>query len=154
MLEGLPNLPAADIPDGDSEDDNREVRVQGDKPEFAFEPKAHFDLGEALGQMDFGAAARLSGARFVVLSGALARLERLGAHNLLNATQACHNGLSQIVPECRATTNKVSRIPELPRFAEVLYAVLRNLQPLEDDLQHSSSDFEGVGPKGDIRKRS
>ena len=67
----LPNLPAADVPDGPDEKANREVRVWGDKPKFDFEPKEHFDIGEALGLMDFETAARMSGARFVLLSGTL-----------------------------------------------------------------------------------
>jgi seryl-tRNA synthetase len=120
LLEGLPNLPAADIPDGDSEDDNREVRVQGDKPEFAFEPKEHFDLGEALGQMDFGAAARLSGARFVVLSGALARLERSLAAFMLDLHTQEH-GFKEIVTPVLVREEALYGTGQLPKFTEDLY---------------------------------
>ena len=75
-LMGLPNLPYDDVPEGDSEDDNVEVRKWGEIPSFDFKPLEHFDIGEKLGLMDFETAAKLSGARFVLLKGALARLER------------------------------------------------------------------------------
>src|SRR5215468_8226906 len=76
MLAQLPNLPADDVPDGHDETGNVERHRFGAKRDYGFEPKQHFDLGEALGQMDFAVAARLSGARFVVLKKGLARLER------------------------------------------------------------------------------
>jgi len=76
LLYSLPNIPADDVPLGDSEDDNEEVRRWGDKPDFDFTPKEHFELGENLGLMDFETAAKLSGSRFVILKGALAKLER------------------------------------------------------------------------------
>ena len=77
-LAAIPNLPAPDTPDGKDENDNVEVRRYGAPPKFpdSFKPKEHFEIGEALGMMDFDAAAKLSGARFVVLKGPLARLER------------------------------------------------------------------------------
>ena len=75
-LAAIPNLPAADTPDGKDEHDNVELRRFGAPPRFpnSFVPKEHFEIGEALGLMDFETAAKLSGARFVVLKGALARL--------------------------------------------------------------------------------
>src|ERR1700737_4369974 len=77
-LAAIPNLPFDDVPDGKDENDNVEVRRHGAPPVFpnSFKPKEHFEIGEALGLMDFDAAAKLSGARFVVLKGPLARLER------------------------------------------------------------------------------
>ena len=77
-LAAIPNLPLDDTPDGKDENDNVEVHQHGRLPTFpeGFSPKEHFEIGEALGLMDFDAAAKLSGARFVVLKGALARLER------------------------------------------------------------------------------
>ena len=66
-LSGLPNLPAADVPDGPDEASNVEVRTWGDKPALDFAPKEHFDIGEALGQMDFETAAKMSGSRFLAL---------------------------------------------------------------------------------------
>ena len=73
MLAALPNLPLPQVPHGKDEHDNVEARVVGEKPAFAFKPKEHFEIGEALGLMDFETAAKISGARFVVLKGALAR---------------------------------------------------------------------------------
>ncbi|HEX3483617.1 MAG TPA: hypothetical protein VHT51_01065, partial [Micropepsaceae bacterium] len=84
FLAGIPNIPASDVPVGADEHANVEVRRWGSKPEFDFKPKEHFDLGEGLGQMDFEAAARMSGARFVVLKNQLARLERAIAQFMLD----------------------------------------------------------------------
>lgn len=76
LLMGLPNAVYNDVPDGDDEEDNEEVRTWGTPRSFNFEPREHFDLGEALGGMDFERAAKLSGSRFVILKGEIARLER------------------------------------------------------------------------------
>ena len=75
-LEVIPNLPREDVPLGADEHGNVEVRKVGTPGKFDFTPKQHFEIGEALGMMDFEAAQKISGARFVVLKGALARLER------------------------------------------------------------------------------
>src|SRR6185312_8078383 len=75
-LAQIPNVPADDVPDGKDEKGNVERHRFGEQPKFSFKPKLHFEIGEALGLMDFEVAAKLSGARFVVLKGALARLER------------------------------------------------------------------------------
>ena len=77
-LARIPNVPLDDVPVGADESDNVEVRISGQKPQFAFEPKEHYELGEALGQMDFETGAKLSGSRFTVVSGGLARLENIG----------------------------------------------------------------------------
>jgi seryl-tRNA synthetase len=82
-LARIPNLLADDVPEGADESANKEIRVVGAKPNIA-NPKEHFDLGEALGMMDFEAAAKMSGSRFVVLRGALARLERALAAFMLD----------------------------------------------------------------------
>ena len=76
ILATLPNTPLAEVPDGKDESDNVERHTFGAKRDYAFTPKQHFELGEALGQMDFELAAKLSGARFVVLQKGLARMER------------------------------------------------------------------------------
>src|SRR5215475_14650751 len=75
-LAQIPNAPLDDVPDGADASGNVEHHVFGKKRDYSFKPKQHFDLGEALGQMDFELAAKLSGARFVVLQKGLARLER------------------------------------------------------------------------------
>ncbi|MEP5558898.1 MAG: serine--tRNA ligase, partial [Alphaproteobacteria bacterium] len=83
-LSGIPNLPAADVPDGADESANIEIRKRGEPKTFEFEARDHVDLGESLGHMDFENAAKLSGSRFVVLSGPLARLERAIANFMLD----------------------------------------------------------------------
>jgi seryl-tRNA synthetase len=76
LLATLPNIPHDDVPNGESEDDNVEIRRWGDKREFSFPAKEHFELGKDLGMMDFKTAAKMSGSRFVILKGQLAKLER------------------------------------------------------------------------------
>lgn len=120
ILEGLPNLPADDTPDGESEEDNREVRVHGEPTSFSFAPKEHFDLGEAMGQMDFAAAANLSGARFVVLRGALARLERALAAFMLDLHTQEH-GFTETVTPVLVREEALYGTGQLPKFAEDLY---------------------------------
>ena len=83
-LSRIPNLLGAEVPDGADETGNEELRVVGQKPALGFKPKEHFDLGEALGLMDFEAAAKMSGARFVVLRGQLSKLERALASFMLD----------------------------------------------------------------------
>ncbi len=99
ILASIPNLPADDVPDGLDEKSNREERVVGGKPNFAFQPKQHFEIGEGLGLMNFEAAAKLSGARFVVLKGMLARLERALAQFMLDlhtGRARLHRGLAAV----------------------------------------------------------
>ena len=91
-LAEIPNLPLDEVPDGKDSNDNVEHHRFGAKRDYAFTPKQHFELGEALGQMDFETAAKLSGARFVVLKKGLARLERaLGQFMLDVHTSEPHN---------------------------------------------------------------
>jgi seryl-tRNA synthetase len=91
-LAEIPNLPLDEVPDGKDEKDNVEHHRFGAKRDYAFTPRQHFDLGEALGQMDFEAAAKLSGARFVILKKGLARMERaLGQFMLDVHTSEPHN---------------------------------------------------------------
>ena len=91
-LAEIPNLPLDEVPDGKDLNDNVEHHRFGAKRDYAFTPKQHFELGEALGQMDFETAAKLSGARFVVLKKGLARLERaLGQFMLDVHTSEPHN---------------------------------------------------------------
>ena len=97
LLSGIPNALDGDVPDGADEDDNRELRAWGEPRQFDFEAREHDDLGEALGLMDFERAAGMSGARFVILTGALARLERaIGDFMLDIQTQRVrlHRGLA------------------------------------------------------------
>ena len=153
ILEGLPNLPADDIPDGDGEDDNREVRVHGEKPTFDFEPKEHFDIGEELGQMDFGAAARLSGARFVVLRGALARLERALASFMLDLHTQEH-GFRETVTPVLVREEALYGTGQLPKFAEDLYRTDDDywlIPTAEVTLTNLAAD--GILDEGDLPQR-
>ena len=97
ILAGLPNIPRDGIPDGEDEDSNREVRKWGEPVTLGFEAKDHADLGEALGMMDFETAAKMSGARFVLLSGKLAKLERALTQFMLDV-QTEEHGYAECSP--------------------------------------------------------
>ncbi len=119
-LSGIPNLPAVDVPPGKDEADNVEIRRVGEPPVFGFEPKDHVDLGEALGGISFERASKLSGARFVVLSGQIARLERaLGAFMLDLHTQEF--GYTEIAPPVLVRSEALYGTGQLPKFAEDLF---------------------------------
>ena len=119
-LAVLPNLLAADVPDGADESANVEIRRWGEPPKLGFEPKDHVEIGEGLGMMDFEAAAKLSGSRFVVLRGALARLERaLGAFMLdLHTTEF---GYTEINPPALVKDEALFGTGQLPKFADDLF---------------------------------
>lgn len=119
-LEILPNLPAGDVPVGADEDANVEVRRWGNPREFDFTPKEHFDIGEADGLMDFETAAKLSGARFVVLRGHLARLERALASFMLDR-HTLENGYTEMVTPLLVRDETVYGTGQLPKFAEDLF---------------------------------
>jgi seryl-tRNA synthetase len=119
-LAVLPNLLAADVPDGPDESANIEVRRWGEPTGMGFEPKDHVEIGESLGLMDFERAAKLSGSRFVVLSGALARLERaLGAFMLdLHTTEF---GYTEVNPPALVKDDALFGTGQLPKFADDLF---------------------------------
>lgn len=119
-LMSLPNLPYDDVPDGKDEDDNVEIRKWGDVPSFDFEVKEHFDIGEKLGQMDFETAAKLSGARFVLLSGALARMERALASYMLDLHTMQH-GFTEVNPPALVKDAALYGTGQLPKFSEDLF---------------------------------
>ncbi len=116
----IPNLPLDDVPEGADEHDNREVRRWGEPPTFAYEPRQHFDIGEWLGLMDFEAAAKLSGARFVVMRGQLARLERALAQFMLDQ-QTGSNGYTEHYVPYMVNDASVFGTNQLPKFAEDLF---------------------------------
>jgi seryl-tRNA synthetase len=120
LLATLPNLPAAEVPDGPDETANKVVRTHGTPPGFNFEPRAHEAIGERLGMMDFARAAKLSGARFVVLKGALARLERALAQLMLDL-HTREFGYLEIVPPLLVRDEAVFGTGQLPKFAEDLF---------------------------------
>ncbi|HEX4197652.1 MAG TPA: serine--tRNA ligase [Caulobacteraceae bacterium] len=119
LIAALPNLPAADVPVGEDEHGNVEVRRWGEP--FAIQnPKDHVDLGAALGLMDFEAAARMSGSRFVVLRRELARLERALGQFMLDI-QTREHGYHEISPPLLVRDEAVFGVGQLPKFAEDLF---------------------------------
>ncbi len=119
-LSSLPNIPLDDVPLGKDEADNVEIRQVGEKPVFSFEPKEHYELGEALGLMDFERAAKLSGARFTVLKGALARLERALGQFMLDLHTGEH-GYTETMPPLMVRDEAVYGTGQLPKFSEDLF---------------------------------
>ena len=117
LLAAIPNIPAADVPVGPDADSNEVLREVGKKPKFKFDPKQHFELGEALGLMDFETAAKLSGARFVVLKGQLARLERALAQFMLDLHTTEH-GYTEVNPPLLVRDDAMFGTAQLPKFRE------------------------------------
>ena len=123
-LSEIPNQPLDDVPDGRDENDNVELRAWGEKPRMNFTPKEHFALGEALGLMDFEAATRLSGARFVVLKGGLARLERALAQLMLDLHTEEH-GYTEVAPPILVRDEAMVGTAQLPKFREDQFLATR-----------------------------
>ena len=128
-LAQIPNLPLADVPDGKDEHDNVERHVHGAKRNYAFAPKQHFELGEALGMMDFELAAKLSGSRFVVLQKGLARMERALGQFMLDLHTgpvqiyqgAEIGGYTEVNPPLLVRERSMFGTAQLPKFAEDQY---------------------------------
>lgn len=120
ILSAIPNLPADDVPDGPDEEFNVELRRWGTPKEFDFQPKEHDALGEALGLMDFDAAATLSGARFVVLKGKLARMERALGQFMLDV-QTEEHGYTEISPPTLVKDAALYGTGQLPKFGDDLF---------------------------------
>jgi len=116
-LAEIPNLPLDDVPDGKDESDNVERHRFGARRNYAFTPKQHFELGEALGQMDFESAAKLSGARFVVLKRGLARLERALGQFMLDVHTGEH-GYMEISPPLLVRDDVMVGTGQLPKFRD------------------------------------
>ncbi len=122
-LSGIPNLPLEDVPDGADENDNVEARKWGEIPKFDFEPKQHFEIGEELGLMDFEGAAKISGARFVILKGALSRLERAIASFMLDL-HTTENGYTEYAPPLLVRDKAAYGTGNLPKFEEDLFSTV------------------------------
>jgi len=116
-LAEIPNLPAADVPVGADEGANVELRVWGERPGANFKPKEHYELGESLGQMDFEAAARMSGARFVVLKSGLARLERAIGQFMLDLHTE-QFGYTEVSPPILVRDQAMFGTGQLPKFRD------------------------------------
>src|SRR5271156_2355335 len=126
LLAKIPNLPADDVPDGVDEHGNVEHHKFGATPNYAFSPRQHFELGEALGQMDFETAAKLSGSRFVVLKNGLARLERALGQFMLNLHTTEH-GYTEVAPPLLVHDEVMFGTAQLPKFAYDQFMTARNL---------------------------
>jgi len=120
LLMGLPNLPYDDIPDGADEDDNVEIRRWGTPRDFAFAPKEHYELAAVQDGMDFETAAKLSGSRFVVMSGAVARVHRALAQFMLD-THVEENGLTETITPVLVREEMMYGTGQLPKFGEDSY---------------------------------
>jgi seryl-tRNA synthetase len=120
LLAGIPNIPGPDVPDGADETHNVERHRAGAPRAFNYQPKQHFEIGEGLGLMDFETAAKISGARFVVLKGALARLERALAAFMLDIHTAEH-GYVETNPPLLVRTHAAYGTGNLPKFAGDLF---------------------------------
>jgi seryl-tRNA synthetase len=141
-LAEIPNMALPDVPLGKDEDDNVELRAVGERPPFSFKPKEHFEIGEGLGLMDFETAAKISGARFVVLKGALARLERALAQFMLDLHTSEH-GYSEVSPPLLVRDEAMFGTAQLPKFADDQFAAVNRVelrQLLKSSL--SPSDYQ------------
>ncbi len=118
----IPNIPHPSVPVGDSEADNLEIRRWGEIPAFDFEPKAHWDIGETLGILDFERGAKVTGARFTFYRGLGARLERALINFFLNTHTADH-GYEEIFPPFMANSASMTGTGQLPKFAEDMFKI-------------------------------
>lgn len=121
LVLGIPNMPHDSVPDGKSEEDNVEIRRWGELPEFEFEPKEHFDVAADKG-MDFEMAAKLTGSRFVVLSGAMARLQRALEQFMLDTHTGEHGYTETYVP-FMVNKDSLYGTGQLPKFEEDLFGL-------------------------------
>ena len=120
MLARIANLPADDVPDGADEDDNVEINRWGDVPTFGFEPKEHFEIAGVAASMDFETAAKISGSRFVLLSGAVARIHRALAQFMVDV-HVDENGLTEVNPPVLVRDEAMYGTDKLPKFGEDSY---------------------------------
>ncbi len=144
-LAAIPNRPLAEVPKGADEDDNVEIRKVGTIPGFAFKPREHFEIGEALGMMDFEAASRMSGARFTVLKGKLARLERALAQFMLDLHTDQH-GYQEVAPPLLVRDAAMFGTAQLPKFRDDQFAAL-GLVEAEDFFEKK---YSGAGEAGSL----
>lgn len=122
LLSGVPNIPHADVPEGADEDDNVEVRRWGTPKTFDFEPKDHVALGEDSGELDFETAAKLTGARFSLMTGKLARLHRALIQFMLDVQTEEHGYTEAYVPYM-VNEDSLRGTGQLPKFGEDLFKV-------------------------------
>jgi seryl-tRNA synthetase len=135
LLSEIPNQPLENVPDGKDEHDNVLLRAVGEKPRFDFKPREHFEIGEALGMMDFETATKLSGARFVVNKGPLARLERALGQFMLDLHTETH-GYTEVNPPILVRDDTMFGTAQLPKFREDQFLATRE-GPVEGEATKS-----------------
>jgi seryl-tRNA synthetase len=147
-LAQIPNLPAADVPDGKDEHDNVEKSRHGEPRQFSFTPKEHFDLGADLGMMDFELAAKLSGARFVVLQKGLARLERALGQFFLDTHTSEKGGYTEVNPPLLVKDDVMFGTAQLPKFEDDQFMTARGLPEVlsvwKEEIERSSQALQSL----------
>lgn len=146
-LSCLPNIMDADVPDGADEDDNVEVHKWGTIQSES--GPDHVEIGEALGMMDFETAAKMSGARFTLLSGPLARMERALAQFFLD-THTGEHGYTEVSPPLLVRDNALYGTGQLPKFAEDLYEIKPNGTLIQEELNKDLNSLIDIRPGKDI----
>ena len=157
-LAQIPNVPADDVPDGKDETANVDRHAHGGKPNLQFPAKQHFELGEALGLMDFEAAAKLSGSRFVVLKGALARLERAISQFFLDVHTE-ELGYTEVAPPLLVRDEVMFGTAQLPKFKDDQFAAVSDyhIPPDEFEIEFGSPGqimFKFLGPRAKEYRRN
>jgi seryl-tRNA synthetase len=142
-LAQIPNLPAGDVPEGKDEHGNVEHHVVGKKRDYKFTPKQHFELGEALGMMDFELAAKLSGARFVVLQKGLARLERALGQLFLDVHTNEKHGYTEVNPPLLVRDEVMFGTAQLPKFSLDQFFAASEL-PSEETVKQFRSSLKSL----------
>ena len=157
LLSGIPNMLSPDVPDGKDETENVELRRWGKLRDFTkegFEPKQHFEIGEALGLMDFEAAAKISGARFTVLKGGLARLERALGQFMLDV-QTGEHGYTEVNPPILVRDDAMFGTAQMPKFFYDQFVASR-ISARTDLLSEALNDidlvFDQQKRNGSVRK--
>jgi seryl-tRNA synthetase len=160
VLATIPNMPLAEVPDGVDEKGNVEHHKFGAKRSYNFALKQHFDLGEALGQMDFETAAKLSGARFVVLKKGLARLERALAQFMLDVHTSEPHNYTEVSPPILVRDDTMFGTAQLPKFRDDQFATKIEQVIGSDEVEVSASNEAGLltvefkGPRKQELERS
>jgi seryl-tRNA synthetase len=118
----IANVPHPDVPEGDSDEDNLEIKKWGNKPEFSFQPKPHWELGPELGGLDFERAAKITGSRFALYWGWAAKMERALINFMLDI-QCNEHGYQEVLPPFMVNSQSMQNTGQLPKFAEDLFKI-------------------------------
>ncbi len=140
LLMTVPNVPHESVPEGSAQNDNPEIRVWGEKPTFSFEPKDHVELGENLGIFDFVRARKISGARFSVLVGMGARLERALINFMLELHRKNH-GYTEVWVPALIKDSALKGTGQLPKFSQDLFRIADDWKEKSPELQESQGDL-------------